>query len=99
MEGEANVLATDRTDYVLTQDKSFKKYAKAYAQDQDLWFKESVSYLLVPVFELISRTCANSFSAAVSRLFELGVPTQQFVASEPWLLPTVDEQKDAAKAS
>ena len=30
----------NRTDYVLTQDKSFKKYAKAYAQDQDLWFKE-----------------------------------------------------------
>ena len=29
-----------RTDYVLTQDKSFKKFAKAYAQDQDLWFKE-----------------------------------------------------------
>ena len=33
-----------RTDYVLTQDKSFKKYAKAYAQDQDLWFKESVHF-------------------------------------------------------
>ncbi|EIN11520.1 heme peroxidase, partial [Punctularia strigosozonata HHB-11173 SS5] len=28
------------TDYVLTQDKSFKKYAKAYAQDQDLFFKD-----------------------------------------------------------
>ncbi|TFK53622.1 heme peroxidase [Heliocybe sulcata] len=28
------------TDYVLTQDKSFKKYAKAYADDQDLWFKD-----------------------------------------------------------
>ncbi|PSR73215.1 hypothetical protein PHLCEN_2v10936 [Hermanssonia centrifuga] len=61
------------TDYVLTQDKSFKKFAKAYAQDQDLFFKD--------------------FSAAVSRLFELGVPTQQFVSSEPWILPTVDEQK------
>lgn len=30
----------DRTDYVLTQDKSFKKHAKAYAEDQDLFFKE-----------------------------------------------------------
>lgn len=28
------------TDYVLTQDKSFKKYAKAYADDQDLFFME-----------------------------------------------------------
>lgn len=33
------------TDYVLTQDKSFKKYAKAYADDQDLWFKEYVTSL------------------------------------------------------
>ena len=30
------------TDYVLVQDKVFKKYAKAYAQDQDLFFKEYV---------------------------------------------------------
>ncbi|KAI5115692.1 hypothetical protein M0805_002835 [Coniferiporia weirii] len=28
------------TDYVLTTDKSFKKYAKAYAADQDLFFKD-----------------------------------------------------------
>jgi len=28
------------TDYVLVQDKSFKKYAKQYAESQDLWFKE-----------------------------------------------------------
>ena len=34
------VLLEYRTDYVLTQDKSFKKYAKAYADDQDLWYKE-----------------------------------------------------------
>ncbi|KAI0339924.1 cytochrome c peroxidase [Trametopsis cervina] len=61
------------TDYVLVTDKSFKKYAKAYAQDQDLFFKD--------------------FSAVVSRLFELGVPTQQFASPEPWLLPTIDEQK------
>lgn len=31
------------TDYVLVTDKSFKKYAKAYADDQDLFFKEYVS--------------------------------------------------------
>jgi len=28
------------TDYVLTQDKSFKKFAKSYADSQDLFFKE-----------------------------------------------------------
>ncbi|TFK44140.1 heme peroxidase [Crucibulum laeve] len=65
------------TDYVLVQDKSFKKYAKAYADDQDLWFKD--------------------FSNAVATLFELGVPTQQFVASEPWVLPTVEEQQAEKK--
>ncbi|KIJ04766.1 hypothetical protein PAXINDRAFT_164804 [Paxillus involutus ATCC 200175] len=54
------------TDYVLTQDKSFKKYAKAYADDNELFFKD--------------------FSSAFSRLLELGVPTQQFVASEPWIM-------------
>ena len=31
------------TDYVLVQDKSFKKFAKAYAESQDLWFQEYVS--------------------------------------------------------
>jgi cytochrome c peroxidase len=61
------------TDYVLTQDKSFKKYAKAYADDVDLFFKD--------------------FSAAFAKLLELGVPTQQFVASEAWIMQTVDEQK------
>ena len=64
-----------RTDYVLTQDKSFKKYAKAYANSQELWFKD--------------------FSSAVSRLFELGVPPEQFSTPEPWIMPTVDEQKAA----
>jgi cytochrome c peroxidase len=29
-----------RTDYVLVTDKSFKKYAKAYADNQDVFFKE-----------------------------------------------------------
>ncbi|KAG1715774.1 hypothetical protein ID866_1398 [Astraeus odoratus] len=61
------------TDYVLVQDKSFKKYAKAYADDQDLFFKD--------------------FSAAFAKLLELGVPSQQFVTSEPWTLKTVEEQK------
>ena len=35
-------------------------------------------------------TC--SFSDALSRLFELGVPTQQFVSSEPWIMKSSDEQ-------
>jgi cytochrome c peroxidase len=65
------------TDYVLVQDKSFKKYAKAYADSQDLWFKD--------------------FSNVVSRLFELGVPTEQFVTAEPWIMPTADEQKATKK--
>jgi len=60
------------TDYVLTQDKSFKKFAKAYADDNDLFFKD--------------------FSAVVAKLFELGVPTQQFVSAEPWTMKTADEQ-------
>lgn len=60
------------TDYVLTQDKSFQKYAKAYADDVDLFFKD--------------------FSAAFAKLLELGVPTQQFVASESWIMQTVDDQ-------
>ncbi|CAA7260719.1 unnamed protein product [Cyclocybe aegerita] len=62
------------TDYVLVQDKSFKKYAKAYAESQDVWFKD--------------------FSKAVSTLFELGVPEEQFVTKEPWILPTVEEQAE-----
>jgi len=61
-------------DYSLTQDKSFQKYAKAYAKDQDLFFKD--------------------FSNVVSRLFELGVPEQQFVSSDHWTIKTVDEQKE-----
>ncbi|KAL4251457.1 Peroxidase [Abortiporus biennis] len=65
------------TDYVLVEDKSFKKWVKAYAEDQDLWFKD--------------------FSNAVSRLFELGIPTSQFVSSEPWVLPTIDEQSEEKK--
>ncbi|PPQ90636.1 hypothetical protein CVT25_006619 [Psilocybe cyanescens] len=63
------------TDYVLVQDKVFKKQAKAYADNQDLFFKD--------------------FSNVVSRLFELGVPTSQFVSPEPWVMPTVEEQEAA----
>jgi cytochrome c peroxidase len=60
------------TDYVLVQDKTFKKFAKAYADDVDLFFKD--------------------FSAVVAKLFELGVPTQQFTTPEPWIMKSVDEQ-------
>ncbi|KAI0779402.1 cytochrome c peroxidase [Fomes fomentarius] len=59
------------TDYVLVTDKSFKKWVQAYANDEQLWFKD--------------------FSASLSKLFELGVPTQQFVSSEPWILKGSDE--------
>jgi cytochrome c peroxidase len=62
------------TDYILTQDKSFKKYAKSYADDEELFFKD--------------------FSAVVSKLFELGVPTEQFPTSEPWLMKSLDEQSN-----
>ncbi|RDX47895.1 heme peroxidase [Lentinus brumalis] len=62
------------TDYVLVQDKSFKKWVKAYADDEDLWFKD--------------------FSAALSRLFELGVPSQQFVTSEAWIMKSSDEKDE-----
>jgi len=62
------------TDYILTQDKSFKKYAKSYADDQDIFFKD--------------------FSAVVSKLFELGVPTEQFPTSEPWIMKSLDEQSN-----
>ncbi|KAF8199796.1 heme peroxidase [Mycena galopus ATCC 62051] len=61
------------TDYVVISDKSFKKFAKAYADDNDLFFRD--------------------FSAVVAKLFELGVPTQQFVTAEPWHMKTLDEQK------
>ncbi|KAJ6498927.1 heme peroxidase [Mycena sanguinolenta] len=61
------------TDYVVISDKSFKKFAKAYADNNELFFKD--------------------FSAVVAKLFELGVPTQQFPTSEPWVMKTLDEQK------
>nr|QBO71391.1 ascorbate peroxidase [Pleurotus ostreatus] len=65
------------TDYVLITDKSYKKFARAYADNQDLFFKD--------------------FSAAVSRLFELGVPESQWVTSEPWEMKTKEEQEAEKK--
>jgi cytochrome c peroxidase len=38
----------------------------------------------------------HSFSAVVAKLFELGVPAQQW-ASEPWHLQTLDEQAEQAE--
>ncbi|KAI0645765.1 cytochrome c peroxidase [Trametes meyenii] len=60
------------TDYALVQDKAFKKWTKAYADSEELWFKD--------------------FSKAVATLFELGVPSQQWVSSEPWVLKSSDEE-------
>ncbi|KAF5385924.1 hypothetical protein D9615_002607 [Tricholomella constricta] len=65
------------TDYVLVQDKSFKKFARQYADDNDLFFRD--------------------FAKVVSRLFELGVPTQQFVTSEPWIMKSLEDQQDEKK--
>ncbi|KAJ8488883.1 hypothetical protein ONZ45_g13780 [Pleurotus djamor] len=65
------------TDYVLTQDKSFKKFARAYADSQELFFKD--------------------FSAAVSKLFELGVPESQWVTPEPWIMKSSEEQASEEK--
>ena len=79
-----------RTDYVLTQDKSFKKYAQQYAKDEELFFKEYGAQS-IPTFS--ATHSASSFSAVVAKLFELGVPPSQWATSEPWLLQTLDEQK------
>ena len=47
--------------------------------------------------ELFLKIPNHSFAKALATLFELGVPTQQFVSSEPWLLPTVDELNSQEK--
>ncbi|KAF8828697.1 hypothetical protein HHX47_DHR3000049 [Lentinula edodes] len=60
------------TDYVLVTDKIYKKYARAYADDEALFFKD--------------------FSAVCAKLFELGVPTEQWVTPEPWIMKNVDEK-------
>lgn len=33
-----------------------------------------------------------SFAAVVSRLFELGVPTEQFASADPWIMKSSDEK-------
>lgn len=38
-------------------------------------------------------TFMSSFSAAFSRLLELGVPTSQWVTPTPWEMHTLSEQK------
>lgn len=78
------------TDYVLVTDKSFKKYAKAYADDQDLFFKEYVFFHTRRSYTYLSLR-SNSFSKAFGTLLELGVPESQFVSSEPWTLKNSDE--------
>ncbi|KAJ3814778.1 heme peroxidase [Lentinula lateritia] len=60
------------TDYVLVTDKIYKKYARAYADDEALFFKD--------------------FSAVCAKLFELGVPTEQWVSPEPWIMKNVEEK-------
>jgi hypothetical protein len=46
----------------------------------------------VDLYALLLLMILFSFSNVLSRLFELGVPTQQFVTSEPWIMKNVDEQ-------
>lgn len=65
-------------DYVLTQDKSFKKWAKAYADDEALWFKECVLGFFIFISPCISNIFTlSSFSAAFSKMLEFGVPPSQ----------------------
>jgi len=47
-----------RTDYLLTQDKSFKKWAKAYAENQNLWFEQYGFFLCCNSRRL---TCVSVF--------------------------------------
>jgi cytochrome c peroxidase len=81
---------SSRTDYVLTQDKSFKKYAKAYAEDQDLFFKECVFFRFF-ITAITKLTVCFSFASVVSRLFELGVPEAQ-MPKEHWTMKSSNEQ-------
>ena len=57
-----------------------------YAKDQDKWFEECVFYSTSHPIWSCSNIAVCSFSKAVSTLFELGVPRQQFVTSEPWIM-------------
>ena len=36
----------------------------------------------------------SSFANVVSRLFELGVPSEQFVSKEPWIMKNADEKDE-----
>jgi hypothetical protein len=54
---------------VLVQDKSFKKYAKVYAEDVDLFFKEYVSLCFNPesfLNQLLSLASPQSLPASSS---------------------------------
>jgi cytochrome c peroxidase len=66
----------NRTDMALVQDKKFKPWVQKYADSEELFFKEYVLYHLTSASLFTNAT--SSFSAAVCRLFELGVPTSQF---------------------
>ena len=51
---------------MLTQDKSFKKYAKQYAEDQDLFFKEFVLLSFDHLSDLLTDITASPLSSLVS---------------------------------
>lgn len=74
-------MTVSSTDYVLTKDKSFKKWTKAYADDQELWFKESVPipviftlWLFLMIKFLVSPTLYLVFSSWVFLLSNLLPP-------------------------
>ncbi|KAI0049939.1 class II peroxidase, partial [Auriscalpium vulgare] len=58
-----------------------------YALVQDKAFKKWVQ-----AYAADEELFFKDFSAVVARLFELGVPSAQFVSSEPWFFKTLDEQ-------
>lgn len=62
----------------LIKDKSFKQWAKKYAESEEAFFKEYVC-----PFRVKWPWLTGSFSDAFAKLLELGVPTKQF-AGEPW---------------
>lgn len=64
------------TDWSLTTDKNFRKYAQKYAEDEQAFF--------------------DDFSAAFSKLLELGVPEKQW-KGEKMYFKTIEEQQDEAK--
>lgn len=80
-----------RADYALVSDKKFKEVVKKYAEDEHVFFKEYV--ITIALFLCRHLPSTSSFSAAFSRLLELGVPTSQWVTSTPWEMQTLSEQK------